>query len=359
MRRGAAQRARRAAARSRRCRAARPASTPAARRRASPAVLEHLADGDAQQARGRVAALAVAAEPEQVLGGARGERRVGARRGRRRRPCVDSSENSALTGPSASTQVSFERPPRCIAITGESSSPATRVRPPGMTRQPLGVATAKTRRPTVRARARGARRCVAAPRAPAPARRAPTPARRSAAAARADARAQRLALASAERSPTTIDGSLGERSIGLMISRSGRRHASSNAAGSPQPPGRDRRQLQRLAEQLAAEARQVAEQRARLEHARAERVGEQHVAAARAVGQAGDAERGIGAQLERVAVVVVLAAHDRVDALQAVDASSARRGRRAPSGRCPRRARSRGSARAARARSRSRCTARA
>ena len=63
----------------------------------------------------------------------------------------ESSENAALTGVSESTQVSFERPPRCMAMTRESSSPATRVRPPGMTRQPLGVATAKTRSPTVRA----------------------------------------------------------------------------------------------------------------------------------------------------------------------------------------------------------------
>ena len=38
-----------------------------------------------------------------------------------------------------------------MAMTRESSSPATRVSPPGITRQPLGVATANTRRPTVRA----------------------------------------------------------------------------------------------------------------------------------------------------------------------------------------------------------------
>ena len=185
-----------------------------------------------------------------------------------------------------------------------------------MTRQPLGVATAKTRRPTVRAR-RGAptrRR----PRAPAPARRAPTPGRRSAAAAAGCAGAAPRA-SSAERLPTTIDGSLGERSIGLMIEPLRALPRVLERGRLAQPPGRDRRQLQRLAEQLAAEARQVAEQRARLEHARAERVGEQHVAAPRAIGQAGDAERGIGAQLERIAVVVVLAAHDRVDALQAVD----------------------------------------
>ena len=46
----------------------------------------------------------------------------------------DSSENDAFTGAPDSTQVSFERPPRCIAITRESPSGATRVRPPGITR---------------------------------------------------------------------------------------------------------------------------------------------------------------------------------------------------------------------------------
>ena len=85
-----------------------------------------------------------------------------------------------------------------------------------------------------------------------------------------------------------------------------------------QPPGGNRRQPQRLAEQLARELGQVAEQRARFEHAGAERIGEHHRAAARAVGEPGDSERGVGPQLERVAVVVVLAAQQRVDALQAL-----------------------------------------
>ena len=84
-----------------------------------------------------------------------------------------------------------------------------------------------------------------------------------------------------------------------------------------EPPGRDRRQLQRLAQQLFGQLGQVAEQGAGLEHARAQRVAEQHVAAACAVGQAGHAEGRIGTQFERVAVVIVLAAQDRVHALQA------------------------------------------
>ena len=133
------------------------------------------------------------------------------------------------------------------------------------------------------------------------------------------------------------------------------RQASSSAAGSPShqvatdgsSSGSPRRRRA---------SGQVAEQRARLEHARAERVGEHHVAAPRAFGQAGDAERGVGAQLERVAIVVVLAAHDRVHALQAVDrlqpdAVVAHRQVAALDQR-----QSRGSAPAAHARSRSRCT---
>ena len=226
-----------------------------------------------------------------------------------------------MTGPSESTQVSFERPPRCIAMIGDSSSPATRVSPPGMTRQPLGVATANTRRPTVRRPARrGApeSRPSSCPRAPAPARRAPIPARRNAAAARRCAGAAPRARA-AESEPTTIDR-LARRALDRLDDEAlGPAPGVVERGRLAEPPGRDRRQLQRLAEQLAAELRQEAEQRARLEHARAERIGEQHVAAPRAVGEAGDAERGVGAQLERIAVVVVLAAHDRVHALQAVD----------------------------------------
>ena len=58
-------------------------------------------------------------------------------------------------------------------------------------------------------------------------------------------------------------------------------------------------------------------QRPGLEHAAAERVGDDHVAGARGLEQAGDAERRIAAQFERIAVVVVEAAQDRVHALQA------------------------------------------
>ena len=86
-----------------------------------------------------------------------------------------------------------------------------------------------------------------------------------------------------------------------------------------QPPGRDRRQSQRLAEQLLAELGQVAQQGAGLEHTGTQRIRQQHGAATRAVGQARDTERRIGAQFQRIAVVVVLTAQHRVDALQAFD----------------------------------------
>ncbi len=93
----------------------------------------HAGDRHPQQARGGVATLAVAAEPEQVLGRAR--RNVAARRdqvalGDRRRQ----QRERSVHRPRDSTQVSFDRPPCCIAMTRESSSPATRVRPPGITR---------------------------------------------------------------------------------------------------------------------------------------------------------------------------------------------------------------------------------
>jgi hypothetical protein len=175
--------------------------------------------------------------------------------------------------------VSFERPPRCIAMTRESSSPATRVRPPGMTRQPLGVATAKTRSPTVRAANAGAlrleHRCL---------RHVHPLLGDEVLRPLQDALLQRRRSAR-PRVSTTIGRSLGERSIGLTMSRSARRHASSKAAGSPSHQVATGGQQQRLAEQLAAEPRQVAEQRARTRAPRAEGVGEQHRAAPGAIGR--------------------------------------------------------------------------
>ncbi len=84
------------------------------------------------------------------------------------------------------------------------------------------------------------------------------------------------------------------------------------------PPGRHRRQGQRLAEQALANGRQKAEQRRRLEHAGAQRIGDQHIARARRRDQAGDAERRVGAQGGRIAVFIVETAQESVDALQSL-----------------------------------------
>ena len=192
-----------------------------------------------------------------------------------------------------------------------------------MTRQPLGVATAKTRRPTVRAAnapkaARGVRADACVPSSTGACETCTHSWATIVLRPLQDAPAQRVAIVGREAADD--DRRLVRRALDRLDDEALRALPRVLERGRlAQPPGGDRRQLQRLAEQLAAEARQVAEQRARLEHARAERVGEQDVAAPRAIGQAGDAERGIGAQLERIAVVVVLSAHDRMDALQAVD----------------------------------------
>ncbi len=87
----------------------------------------------------------------------------------------------------------------------------------------------------------------------------------------------------------------------------------------PAPPGRRRANPQLLAEKLAAERRQERQERGRLDHSRAEGVGDDDVAGADGVDQAGDAEEGVAAQLERIAEAVVEAPEDHVDALQALE----------------------------------------
>ncbi len=85
------------------------------------------------------------------------------------------------------------------------------------------------------------------------------------------------------------------------------------------PPGGDGRHGQLLLEQMPADAGQEAGQRGGFEQAGAEGVGHQHAAGTHGAEQAGHAEGGIGAQLDRIAEVVVEAAQDGVDALQAGD----------------------------------------
>ena len=62
-----------------------------------------------------------------------------------------------------------------------------------------------------------------------------------------------------------------------------------------------------------------AEQRRRLEDAHAERIGDEHVSRAPRLHEARHAERRVGPQLERIAVVVVETAEDRVDRPQPGD----------------------------------------
>ena len=58
-----------------------------------------------------------------------------------------------------------------------------------------------------------------------------------------------------------------------------------------------------------------------LDHARAEGIGDRHVAGPRSLDQSGHAERRIAAQLERIAEAVVEAAKDDVNRLEAVERS--------------------------------------
>jgi hypothetical protein len=93
----------------------------------------------------------------------------------------------------------------------------------------------------------------------------------------------------------------------------------SSAACSPHHQVATEGICQRLAEQLLAGAGQESRQRRRLEQAAAERVGNQHIAGAHRLQQAGNAERRIAAQFERIAVVVVEPAQDGVHAAQAAE----------------------------------------
>src|SRR5690606_2712418 len=78
-----------------------------------------------------------------------------------------------------------------------------------------------------------------------------------------------------------------------------------------------RRHLERLAEEALADGGVEAGERAGLEDGGSERVRDEDVAGADRVEQAGDAERRVGAELDRIAVVAVQAAQDRVHAAEA------------------------------------------
>ena len=83
------------------------------------------------------------------------------------------------------------------------------------------------------------------------------------------------------------------------------------------PPGLDRRQLQILAQEAPAQARQKWDHGGRLQHAAAERVRDGDVAAANRIQQTRNAQRRIGTQLQGIAEIIVQAPQDDVDTVQA------------------------------------------
>ena len=84
-----------------------------------------------------------------------------------------------------------------------------------------------------------------------------------------------------------------------------------------QPPHVERRQAERLAEQMLAQPLEERHHRRRLDDARAQRIGERDPAAARGLDHAGDAQRRIGAQLQRIDEGAVEAAQQHVDGAEA------------------------------------------
>ena len=79
------------------------------------------------------------------------------------------------------------------------------------------------------------------------------------------------------------------------------------------------RHLQIFAEQTPAQARQEAEQRPRLQHARARHVGDDDAVLAQHVDQAGHAELRGGIELERIEEIGIDPAQQHVEPLQAGD----------------------------------------
>ena len=152
----------------------------------------------------------------------------------------------------------------------------------------------------------------------------------------ARSRGERSPLAVAERARRTPAPAASAGNAGLITSSSRcvEHVLAARAAGRTTTSAPTAAQV--LAEQVPAQAGQERQHRRRLEQAAAERVGHGDVAGAHRLHQARHAEERVGAQLQRIAEVVVEPAQDHVDRLQALRASSGRRGRRARSGRRPR-----------------------
>ena len=85
------------------------------------------------------------------------------------------------------------------------------------------------------------------------------------------------------------------------------------------PPGRDARNREILVEEVAAQARQEAQESVALDEPRAERVADRDLARASGLQEPGHADERVRAQLERIAELGADPAHDQVDGLQALD----------------------------------------
>ncbi|MNX57720.1 hypothetical protein D3C86_885430 [compost metagenome] len=92
------------------------------------------------------------------------------------------------------------------------------------------------------------------------------------------------------------------------------------------PPGRNGRQDQFFTKQELIDLRQEAQQPWRLQHTAAKGIGHQHPPLPHGFQQARHAKGRIGAQLQRVAEVVVEPAHDRVNPAQAAQGLQVDRG---------------------------------
>ena len=85
------------------------------------------------------------------------------------------------------------------------------------------------------------------------------------------------------------------------------------------PIGIDGGELELFAEEVLAEAREEHEEGGGFEHAGAEGVGNGDVAGVDGLNESGDAEGGVAAEFEGVAEVIILAAEDDVDLLEAAE----------------------------------------
>ena len=249
-----------------------------------------------------------------------GPARTGYRRpgwaGRRRRGesatgwTVAGSRLNVLTGSSERTHVSLLPPPFCIETTRVSAEAASRVKPAGHDR------IARIARPPGRRGARSAAGC-----------RPPLVQDRG--------RGECQLLLSDELVRPGLDG-LGQ--CRELRPRSAPRRRSARTAATPTvgliticgrlartwlerggvaaPPGRDRGDLQLLAQQVAADAGEIGQQRGRLDQAAPQRIGHRHVPRTHRLDQPRDAQERVAAQLQRIAIRVVQPAEDDVDRLE-------------------------------------------